>query len=136
MCVYENAKKDPLKPKYARVPTGAETCAWCLLLASYGFTTRMAQAVQHTHENCDCRVVISWAENPTVSGNDQQQYKDLFTETEKMRTSGNMPTDLKTRIATARANHQKMLKEGKTADKWTTLNEQAIIARWLHPELH
>ena len=131
MCVYENAKHDPLKPKYARVPTGNETCAWCMLLASYGFTSQMKEVVQHTHENCDCRVVVSWDENPTVSDDDSEQfaYKDLYEEAEKMRTSGDMPEALKLRISEAR-DRRKLEKKN-----WTTLNELTIIARWLHPEL-
>lgn len=138
MCVYENAKRDPFKPKYARIPTGDETCAWCLLLASYGFTSRMAQVVQHTHENCDCRIVVSWDENPTIEGDEaeQKQYKELYGEAEKLRAGGDMPDELKLRIAAAHAKHQEQYSEGRATDKWTKLNELAIIARWLHPELH
>ena len=32
-----NAKVDPVKPRFARVPTGDETCDFCLMLASRGF---------------------------------------------------------------------------------------------------
>ena len=138
MCMYENAKRDPLKPKYARIPTSDETCAWCLLLASYGFTSRMAEVVKHTHDNCDCRIVVSWEENPTVSGDEQnqQEYKDLYNEAEKIRASGEMPKELKMRIDAARSKHKANLKSGKVSDRWTTLNELAIIARWLYPGLH
>ena len=55
-----NARRDPLKPKYARVPTGAETCQFCIMLASRGFvyhTEKAAGALDHWHANCDCRVV-------------------------------------------------------------------------------
>lgn len=33
----ENAARDPLKPRFARVPGGGETCKFCLMLASRGF---------------------------------------------------------------------------------------------------
>lgn len=32
-----NAARDPLRPKWARVPSGTETCQFCLMLASRGF---------------------------------------------------------------------------------------------------
>lgn len=59
----ENGKRDPLKPRYARVPTGSETCAFCIMLASRGFvyhTEGTAGAVDHYHANCDCRIVCGW----------------------------------------------------------------------------
>lgn len=59
----ENGARDDLKPRYARVPTGAETCAFCTMLASRGFvyhTRAKAGALDHYHANCDCRIVCSW----------------------------------------------------------------------------
>ncbi len=35
--VARNVKFDPAKPRYARVPRGAHTCAWYAMLASRGF---------------------------------------------------------------------------------------------------
>ena len=45
MSVAENARRDPLKPKYARVPSGGETCEFCIMLASRGavYGTRRRQ---------------------------------------------------------------------------------------------
>lgn len=53
-CVTANGARDPLKPKYARVPTGAETCDFCLMLASRGFVyhSTSSAAVDHTHASC------------------------------------------------------------------------------------
>lgn len=52
-----NGRLDPLKPKYARVPTGAETCDFCLMLASRGFVysseaTAGAVKLDHYHAGC------------------------------------------------------------------------------------
>lgn len=58
--VAENAARDPLKPRYARVPTGAETCSFCLMLASRGFAYRSREAASHAHPGCDCRVVAGF----------------------------------------------------------------------------
>ena len=55
--VAENAARDPLRPRYARVPTGAETCSFCLMLASRGFVYTSREAASHAHAGCDCRVV-------------------------------------------------------------------------------
>lgn len=62
-CMTQNGAKDPLKPKYARVPSGAETCKFCLMLASRGFvyhSKKSAGALDHYHDGCDCRIVCSW----------------------------------------------------------------------------
>lgn len=59
----QNAARDPLRPKFARVPGGGETCRFCLMLASRGFvysSKRNAGAVDHYHNDCDCRVVCDW----------------------------------------------------------------------------
>ena len=51
-CVIENGRRDPMRPKYARVPTGAETCDFCLMLASRGFAYLSEETASHTHSNC------------------------------------------------------------------------------------
>lgn len=76
----ENAAHDSLNPRYARVPTGAETCDFCLMLASRGFVYRSkasAGAVNHYHESCDCRVVAGWT-GMEVEGYDPQAIYDRW----------------------------------------------------------
>lgn len=61
----DNAKRDREKGvRYARVPTGKETCGFCLMLASLGFNYRsrktagdMGFGFNRFHDRCDCRVV-------------------------------------------------------------------------------
>ena len=66
-CVMDNARRDPHNVRYARVPQGKETCAWCLMLASRGpvyYSEESAGAFDHYHAHCDCAVVPffdSWA---------------------------------------------------------------------------
>lgn len=55
--MFANGRRDPRKPKYARVPTGAETCDFCLMLASRGFVytseaTAGATKLDHYHAGC------------------------------------------------------------------------------------
>jgi hypothetical protein len=61
--VLNNGNRDRVKPRYARVPTGSETCDFCLMLASRGFVYRTEVAASHAHSGCDCRVVPSWKAN-------------------------------------------------------------------------
>ena len=78
-CVAHNARQDPKKPKWARVPAGLETCAWCIMLASRGFAYLSDESASHTHANCDCRVVPSWDKSsPEVQGYDPELYYDMY----------------------------------------------------------
>ncbi len=43
--------------------SGAETCRFCLMLASRGavyLSKENAGAVDHYHANCDCKIVPDW----------------------------------------------------------------------------
>ena len=62
MSVVENGRRDPKKVRYARVPTGAETCDFCLMLASRGFVyqSESTASASHVHSHCDCRVTPGW----------------------------------------------------------------------------
>lgn len=63
---YKLGAKDPVKPRFARVPSGAETCPFCLMLASRGFEYRSEKSAAykkdggHYHPNCDCRIVAGF----------------------------------------------------------------------------
>lgn len=65
-CVKANAARDPLRPKWARVPSGTETCQFCLMLASRGFAYTSEKSASensdggHYHPGCDCRMVVSF----------------------------------------------------------------------------
>lgn len=58
-----NAAHDPQNPRFARVPTGAKTCAFCEMLASRGFvyySEEAAGAFDEWHNDCDCQIVPEW----------------------------------------------------------------------------
>jgi len=61
-CIATNAEKDPAKPRFARVPSGAETCGFCLMLASFGFNYQAKETAAHSHANCDCRIVANFGD--------------------------------------------------------------------------
>lgn len=53
--------------KFARVPTGFETCPFCIMLASRGavyHSRKTAGEWKHFHRRCDCKVVPSFEDDP------------------------------------------------------------------------
>lgn len=85
-CIYRNGKRDPLKPRYARVPSGAETCRFCIMLASRGFVYRTKESAgegNHYHANCDCRIVPGFDWETTVAGYDPDALYDQWKHPEK-----------------------------------------------------
>lgn len=65
-----NARRDRAKPRYARVPSGSETCEFCLMLASRGPVYHSADSAgegNHFHANCDCRIVPVWDSHREVT---------------------------------------------------------------------
>ena len=81
--------------RFARVPTGFETCTFCLMLASRGavyHTRKSAGEWKHFHRGCDCKVVPSFERDPfaeVVEGVKprelQERYK-VFKQTDSMET--------------------------------------------------
>lgn len=72
--------------RYARVPTGRETCGFCLMLASRGFAYRSRQlagdigrSFNTYHDRCDCRV-IAGTEDTAVEGYDPDALFEVYAE--------------------------------------------------------
>ena len=83
-CDEHNVRIDPKKPKWARVPTGFETCEFCIMLASRDFVYGNEDLASHTHAHCDCRVVPSWdKKKASVEGYDPDLYYDMWKHPEK-----------------------------------------------------
>lgn len=85
--VARNVQLDRSRPRFARVPTGAKTCAWCGLLASRGFvylTKRTAGIVaEDYHDDCNCAIVPSFeADDAHIEGYDPDR---LFAQYEAAR---------------------------------------------------
>lgn len=80
-----NAERDYSKGvRYARVPTGKETCGFCLMLASRGFDYKsrksagdMGFGFNRFHDRCDCRVVAG-DDFTTVEGYDPDWLYDVY----------------------------------------------------------
>ena len=77
------AKVDRDYARFARVPTGATTCSYCLMLASRGFVYRSeAKALNANHRHCDCRIVEGF-DGMEVEGYDPDLYYDMWKHPEK-----------------------------------------------------
>ena len=77
-CVEFNAKRDPKKPRWARIPTGVETCEFCIMLASRGFVYHSEETASHAHAHCDCRITPSWDKSPEAQGYNPDEYFEQY----------------------------------------------------------
>lgn len=90
--------------RYARVPTGAETCAWCLMTAGLGFWYMTAEAASHSHAGCDCAIIPSIGRGDVrIDGYDSTVYRDMWREANRARATGNIPPEVAERIAREKA---------------------------------
>lgn len=76
----KNAKRDGAQ--FAWIPAG-ETCAFCLTLASNGWTYMSKEAMKgghadHIHANCDCTYAVRFDSSTTVAGYDPSKYKQMY----------------------------------------------------------
>ena len=85
--MFRNGGKDKAKPRFARVPSGSETCDFCKMLASRGFVYRSeSTAIDHYHANCDCRVVQGYQGKTKVQGYDPDEIYKEWRESIKSKT--------------------------------------------------
>lgn len=81
---FVNGRKDPRHPRFARVPTGSETCRFCVMLASRGFvyhSEKSAGKLDHYHPHCRCRIVPGY-DGMEIDGYDPDEYLRLWEQME------------------------------------------------------
>lgn len=84
--VGHNSRMDRARPRFARVPQGAKTCAWCSMLASRGFDFGSRQSAgdqgrgvgDDFHDDCDCRIVPEWGDDDGIEGYDPDRYLNMY----------------------------------------------------------
>lgn len=70
--------------RWARVPQGPTTCAWCLMLASQGFvyvsewTAEFKGDGDKYHDCCDCVPISSFDSDPRLEGYDPEAYYKMY----------------------------------------------------------
>lgn len=89
--VLKNAKRDKAKGvMFARVTSGLNTCAFCLMLASRGAvyqTRKSAGEFDHWHRHCTCKVVPSFSGDKyevLVEGHDPKKIESRLKEVERL----------------------------------------------------
>ena len=76
--------------RFARVPTGFETCTFCIMLASRGavyHTRKSAGEFKHFHRRCDCKVVPGFEDDPDaelVEGVNPEELRERWWQLEKV----------------------------------------------------
>lgn len=119
-----NGEADERDVRYARVPSGDRTCAWCLALAGKGFHYMTREAAEHTHRGCDCRIVpeIGGAK-VDVAGYRPTKYALMWNRAKRALDSGDIPDELKARMERERE------RKGRG---YGSFNEQLAVMRWMY----
>jgi hypothetical protein len=77
-----NTDADPVKPLYVRVPRGATTCAFCVILASREISKRFRGYVSDSvkyHNHCDCEAVPVFPGQSTADVSPKfGDYEDMY----------------------------------------------------------
>lgn len=72
---------DPMRPRYARVPSGSVTCLFCAMLAGRGavyVSEDSAGGSRKFHDHCDCVPVAVWEGQGLPAGFDPGHYEALY----------------------------------------------------------
>lgn len=65
--------------RYARVPTGAETCTYCMMLASRGCVYHNEERAGHaSHRGCNCVIIPGIRNSTTIAGYDTDDLMGLW----------------------------------------------------------
>lgn len=77
-----NAVRDGAE--FAWIPSGGETCAFCIMIASNGWRRASKKALRnghasHIHANCDCAYAVRFDSKSEVEGyNDGAEYRKMY----------------------------------------------------------
>ena len=100
-----NIAADPTRPRWARVPRGRVTCAFCTMLAGRGFVYTSEEAAggglgNKYHNHCDCEPVPTWGE-AKLSGYDPGRLDALYKEAARGLPAGASYRDVLARMREA-----------------------------------
>lgn len=86
-----SSKRDPWRPRVARVPTGVTTCKFCLLLASRGAvysSKQSAGALTKFHPHDDCQIVVVGNGQDLPEGYDPDELYEEYKSTRTKKPTG------------------------------------------------
>lgn len=102
--VWRAGQADGREVRYARVPVGVETCAWCLMTAGLGYWYMTEESASHSHAHCDCTIVASIGRGDVViDGYDSTVYRDMWRTANALRANGDLPQEMLDHIAEMQA---------------------------------
>ena len=81
--IARSVANDPSRPRWARVPTGPETCAFCRMTASRGASYTSPEAAgrgRAYHADCDCTPTPVWDGQPYPDGYDPDALLEQYLE--------------------------------------------------------
>lgn len=78
--IVESTVRDPADARWARVPSGAATCAWCLMLASRGAVYLSDDSARGFHPDCDCVPTPVWPGDGLPRGYDPDRLYGMYSE--------------------------------------------------------
>lgn len=97
--VWRAGQRDGRDVRYARVPTGTETCAWCIMTAGLGYWFMTEEAASHTHAHCDCAIIPSIGRGDVkIDGYDSTIFRDMWRTANQLRKNGDIPQSIADRI--------------------------------------
>lgn len=77
-----NSARDSVRTAFARIPSGSDTCTFCLMTASRGavYESEVTAGVMNDyHDNCDCAVIPVRRQADFPEGHDLAKLTDLYT---------------------------------------------------------
>jgi hypothetical protein len=114
--VARNVQRDPRRPRFGRIPSGAKTCAFCTLMASRGFVylnRETAGLHKDYHDDCDCQIVAEWdRDQHHIAGYDPDRMYDLY----QQAAAATRSSDPKVILAEMRRMHPDEFTDGVVAD--------------------
>lgn len=82
--VFQSAGTDPVRTAVARVPSGSETCKWCIRLAARGAVYGSERAAggegNHFHDDCNCVPTVIRSRDDYPEDHDLGLYRRLLAE--------------------------------------------------------
>ena len=132
--IVNNVIRDTSKPRWARVPRGEKTCAWCSILASQGFFYLSKESAEHIkgttdayHNHCDCEGVPMWdASGEIIEGYDPDRMYDEYADARDMLAEKRIPDDW----------YADMRSKGINTEGAYDPYALAYLMRRLHPDLY
>ena len=111
--VARNVAHDPARPRWARVPAGAHTCAFCAMLASRGFVYHSEDKAGRFHDDCHCQIVPEWGRGPAhIEGYDPDAMHAMYEQARRAALDAGQPASPENVLAYMRRMHPESLTDG------------------------